>query len=73
MAAEEIERMQMKRLRPLVKPGVAMLEVVEASGILFGVKGHGARIGISGKYASVEALHGEERLNEAAFGQNPAM
>ena len=40
---------------------------------LFGVKGHSAGIGISGKYASVEALDGQERLNEAAFGQNPAM
>jgi hypothetical protein len=36
MAAEQIERMQMKRLRPLVKPGVAMLEVAEASGICSG-------------------------------------
>jgi hypothetical protein len=40
---------------------------------LFGIKGHEAGLGVSGKDVGVELLNGEERLEETAFRENPAI
>ena len=50
-----------------------MLDFEEAAEILFRVEGHEAGIGIGRKGADLKPLNGEERLDKAAFGENPAI
>lgn len=73
MATLEFERTKVEGLGPLIEPGVAVLRLEEAAGVLFGEKSHHAGRRVCRKKMGVELLDGEERLHETTARKNPAV
>jgi len=73
VAAQRFEGPEVHRLGPLVEPGVATLGFEIAAGILLGIKRQDAGDGLVRENVKVVLLGGEERLDEAAARENPAI